>query len=202
MGKRGAGSIPVAAGEEAGRPGPGGGAAGVEARSRLRHAAPPPRSPLRPTRQARIHPDAAPARRLPGTAGGGRGARRGEAAPDRLRCRQAPAAGPHREAARASRTCRAIRTCPSPSSPPRGAPTTSPCRPEGPAMVEPPPPPPPHPARASPEEIEAADLPAGIRETGAPVRGRGPGSCAVPRPAGGAGADRLRAASTSRAART
>ena len=39
----------------------------MEARSRLRHAAPPPRSPLRPARQARIHPGAAPARRLPGT---------------------------------------------------------------------------------------------------------------------------------------
>ena len=33
-------------------------------------------------------------------------------------------------------TCRAIRTCPSPSSPPRGAPTTPPCWPEGPAMAE------------------------------------------------------------------
>ena len=33
----------------------------------------------------------------------GRGAGRGEAPPDRLRCRQAPAAGAHREAARASR---------------------------------------------------------------------------------------------------
>ena len=54
-------------------------------------------------RQARIHPGAAPARRLPGTAGGGRGARRGEAPPDRLRRGQAPAAGPHREAAGASR---------------------------------------------------------------------------------------------------
>ena len=54
-------------------------------------------------RQARIHPGAAPARRLPGTAGGGRGARRGEAPPDRLRRRQAPAAGAHREAAGASR---------------------------------------------------------------------------------------------------
>ena len=59
--------------------------------------------PARPARQARIHPGAAPARRLPGTAGGGRGARRGEAAPDRLRCGQASPAGAHREAARASR---------------------------------------------------------------------------------------------------
>ena len=33
-------------------------------------------------------------------------------------------------------TCRAIRTCPGPSSPPRGAPTTPPCWPEGPAMAE------------------------------------------------------------------
>ena len=54
-------ALSVAAGEEAGRPGPGGAAAGMEARSRLRHAAPPPRSPLRPARQARIHPGAAPA---------------------------------------------------------------------------------------------------------------------------------------------
>ena len=51
----------------------------------------------------------------------------------------------------------------------------------------------PHPARTPPKEAEAADLPAGIRETGAPVRGRGPGSCPVPGPAGGAGADRPRA---------
>ena len=71
-------ALSLAAGEEAGCPGPGGAAAGVEARSGLRHAAPPPRGALRPARQARIHPGAAPARRLPGTAGGGRGARRGE----------------------------------------------------------------------------------------------------------------------------
>ena len=51
---------------------------GMEARSGLRHAAPPPRGALRAARQARIHPGAAPARRLPGTAGGGRGTRRGE----------------------------------------------------------------------------------------------------------------------------
>ncbi len=43
------------------------------------------------------------------------------------------------------------------------------------------------------KRLKLADLPAGIRETGAPVRGRGPGSCAVPGPAGGAGADRPRA---------
>ena len=81
----------------------GGAAAGMEAQSRLRHVAPPPRGALRPARQARIHPGAAPARRLPGTPSGGRGAGRGEAARDRLRCRQAPVAGAHREAARASR---------------------------------------------------------------------------------------------------
>ena len=40
-------ALSVAAGEEAGRPGPGGAAAGMEARSGLRHVAPPPRSPLR-----------------------------------------------------------------------------------------------------------------------------------------------------------
>ena len=96
-------ALPVAAGEEAGRPGPGGAAAGMEARSRLRHVAPSPRGALRPTRQARIHPGAAPARRLPGTPSGGRGARCGGTPPDRLRRRQAPAAGPHREAAGASR---------------------------------------------------------------------------------------------------
>ena len=45
----------------------------------------------------RLHED------FPEPPGGGRGARRGEAAPDRLRCRQAPVAGAHREAARASR---------------------------------------------------------------------------------------------------
>ena len=39
-------ALPVAAGEEAGRPGPGGAAAGMEARSGLRHAAPPPRGAL------------------------------------------------------------------------------------------------------------------------------------------------------------
>ena len=69
----------------------------------FRHAAAPPGGALRAARQARIHPGAAPARRLPGTAGGGRGARRGEAPPDRLRRGQAPAAGAHREAAGASR---------------------------------------------------------------------------------------------------
>ena len=107
-------ALSVAAGEEAGRPGPGGGAAGMEARPGLRHAASPPRGALRAARQARIHPGAAPARRLPGTAGGGRGTRRGEATPDRLRRGQAPVAGPHREAGRRISTCRAIRTCPSP----------------------------------------------------------------------------------------
>ena len=110
---------------------------------------------LRPARQARIHPGAAPARRLPGTAGGGRGARRGEATPDRLRrSGQAPAAGPHREAAGPSRPV-ALSAAPAPS-PPRGGR----CWPEGPAMAEAPP----HPARTSPEAAEAADLPAGYEK--------------------------------------
>ena len=64
-------ALPVAAGEEAGRPGPGSAAARMEARSRLRCAAPSPRSALRPARQARVHPGAAPAGGLPGTPGDG-----------------------------------------------------------------------------------------------------------------------------------
>ena len=78
----------------------------------------------------RLHED------FPERAGGGRGARRGEAPPERLRRRQAPAAGPHREAARASRPGALSRTCPSPSSPPPAAPITPPCWPEGPALTE------------------------------------------------------------------
>ena len=40
------------------------------------------------------------------------------------------------ESGRRISTCHAIRTCPGPSSPPRGAPTTPPCWPDGPAMAE------------------------------------------------------------------
>ena len=49
--------------------------------------------------QARIHPGAAPAGGFPGTAGDGSGAGRGGTPPDRLRCREAFAAGAHRETA-------------------------------------------------------------------------------------------------------
>ena len=53
--------LSLAAGEEAGRPGPGGAAARMEARSGLRHAAPPSRGALRAAQQAGLHPGAAPA---------------------------------------------------------------------------------------------------------------------------------------------
>ena len=85
------------------------------------HAAPSAGGALRAARQARLHPDPAPAGGLPGAPGDGRGARRGGATAGRLRCRQAPAAGAHREAPGPSRPCRATRTCPSPSSPPPAA---------------------------------------------------------------------------------
>ena len=49
------------------------------------------------------------------------------------------------------------------------------------------------PARPSPQDAEAADLLAGIREARPPVRRRGAGPRPLPRPAGGAGADRPRA---------
>ena len=96
-------ALSLAAGEEAGRAGPGGAVARLEARSGLRCATPPARGPLRAARQARVHPGAAPAGGLPGAPGDGGGAGCGEAPPDRLRCGQAPPAGAYREAPGPSR---------------------------------------------------------------------------------------------------
>ena len=52
-------ALSLAAGEEAGRAGPGGAVARLEARSGLRCAAPPAGGALRAARQARLHPDPA-----------------------------------------------------------------------------------------------------------------------------------------------
>ena len=74
------------------------------ARSGLRCAALPAGGPLRAARQTGLHPDPAPAGGLPGAPGDRRGTGCGGAPAGRLRCRQAPAAGAHRETARASRS--------------------------------------------------------------------------------------------------
>ena len=143
--------------------------------------APPHRDALQPAGQARIHPDAVLAGGLPGAAGDGSGAGRGGTSPDRLRCREAFPADRHRETARASRPGALPAPAPALRRHHPGPPIAPPCWPW---LRRP------HPARTSPE---SANLPAGIRETGAPVRGRRPGSSAVPGPDGGNGDDRSRA---------